>query len=580
MTAIRWLWSYLQPYRARYIVLTVLVALPNFFYGYTQANVVREIIRRVRENGNLGQPLFIYTLCFLATTLLLSLSTYYRGALLLFMEHEMRVRVFARVQNRPLALWGQSYKGEISTYYQTDIPAVISVFDSRLSMFLSQSFVIIGGLATMLVWQSMLALVSFGISIMMVVLSHVIGSKRRALATQQLPWVVKIEEVIMDVLKGIHDVKVYCLRKQMGERVTFALENAGVVQRKEASIAALAVASGAGLSILVWIMTPLVGYFLIRNGETDVETVLAVSLYASRYLWVYRNMPGTVAGLKAQVPHVRRIAEILGTIEELNEVGQDRASTSGSEMNMDDAEGDLLLKVDNLSFCYPDGTWGCRDLSFCVKKGEIIGIAGASGSGKSTLFKLLLGLYTHQEGAVLTRRRAKSETDLTEQFFFAYMPQQGGILPDTVAANISIGKLLDQDAIASATRLSKVDSFVAAMPQGYDTVIGGTHATVSSGQAQRIVLARVFAHEAEILLLDEPTAQLDHENEADILDNLCTHLGEKACLVISHRPAVLARMDRIIVLDSGSIWRIDTHSNLMASSKYRALMNDEEGGKS
>ena len=208
----------------------------------------------------------------------------------------------------------------------------------------------------------------------------------------------------------------------------------------------------------------------------------------------------------------------------------------------------------NVSFDYGSEAI-LQNVSANIERGSIVGVTGRSGSGKSTLLKLFLRFWETKGGAI--ELSGKNVNDLNTnnlREMESYVTQETHLFHDSIRANLRIAKQNATDEeIAAACKKASVHDFIASLPQGYDTPVGELGDTLSGGERQRLGLARAFLHDADFLLLDEPTSNLDSLNEAVILRSLREEKGDRTVVLVSHRESTLRIADRSYSVENGRV---------------------------
>lgn len=210
--------------------------------------------------------------------------------------------------------------------------------------------------------------------------------------------------------------------------------------------------------------------------------------------------------------------------------------------------------VQNVSFSY-GGTPVLNNASISISPGSIIGICGPSGSGKSTLLKLLMRFYDAERGTVAVSGRSIREINTDNlRSMESFMSQTTYLYRDSIRNNLMLAAPdASEEEMMDACRKASIHDFIMSLPDGYDTEVGELGETLSGGERQRIGLARAFLHRANLMLLDEPTSNLDSLNEASILKSLAEEHGEKTVVFVSHRPSTMSIADRVFRVENGSV---------------------------
>jgi ATP-binding cassette subfamily B protein len=242
----------------------------------------------------------------------------------------------------------------------------------------------------------------------------------------------------------------------------------------------------------------------------------------------------------------------------------------------------------NLHFAYRDGAPLFEGLDLRIEPGEHVGLVGPSGSGKTTLTKLLLRLADRDDGLIaIDGQDIAGVTQHSLRRHIAYVSQDPQMLHRTIAENICYGLdggeggEVDMDLVREVGKAAYVDEFVERLPAGYQTVVGERGLKLSGGQRQRVAIAQAMAKGASVLVLDEATSALDSESESLVQEALWRLMDGTTALVVAHRLATIARLDRIVVLEQGRVVEQGTHAELLArgrSGVYSRLWAHQSGG--
>lgn len=211
-------------------------------------------------------------------------------------------------------------------------------------------------------------------------------------------------------------------------------------------------------------------------------------------------------------------------------------------------------KADDITFSYADEVI-LKNVSVDIDKGKVLGIHGASGSGKSTLLKLLMRFWDVKQGVMrISEKDIKDINTVDLRNMSSYVTQDTILFRDTIANNIRVARAdADLLAIEEAAKKASIHEFIMRLPHGYETNVGELGDTLSDGEKQRIGLARAFLHDADLLLLDEPTSNLDILNEGIILKSLEKEKSGKTIVLVSHRKSTLSLADRVYEMNNGRL---------------------------
>ncbi|MGW0600689.1 thiol reductant ABC exporter subunit CydD [Streptomyces sp. NPDC002776] len=340
----------------------------------------------------------------------------------------------------------------------------------------------------------------------------------------------------LDVVAGLPTLKVFGRAKAQAEsirRITGEYRQATMRTLRIAFLSSFALELLATISVALVAVT--IGMRLV-HGEMDLYVGLVILVLA----------PEAYLPLRQVGAQYHAAAEGLAAAEEIFAVLETPVPASGSAEVPSGA-----VAFEGVTVRYPGRSGDAvSDVSFVVEPGETVALVGPSGAGKSTLLNVLLGFVRPAEGRVRIGGADLAGLDLERwRSRITWVPQRPHLFAGTIAENVRLARPdADDTAVARALEEAGAREFVAALPQGADTVLGEDGAGLSAGQRQRLALARAFLADRPVLLLDEPTAALDGETEAEIVTAVRRLAVGRTVLLVVHRPALLGTADRVIRL--------------------------------
>lgn len=355
-----------------------------------------------------------------------------------------------------------------------------------------------------------------------------------------------IRVYLQDVLEKIAIFKI-C---GMGGR--FRAKAAGLLDAKVSSARRLGAAQG-GSSFLNNVMGTAMfliamggGAYFVTRGELMVSAMIAVVQLCNYIIWPFTAIGDIISNVNQSIVSAERLDRIYA-------LPADPSAESSEEKKNAQPRGARIagLRLEGVTFGY-DGTEVLKGASAAFESGKVVGIVGESGGGKSTLLKLISGLYRPASGRI-EAVFADSATSENLRPHIGLVPAEDLIFRDTIEANICMAKEPEQGRLDRSAASANIGKYIDSLDARYQTVIGDGKAALSSGQAQRIAIARVLYQEAEILLFDEPTANLDAESIGVFLETLRAVSKGRVCIVVTHDPRVAASCDSVLELKDGAL---------------------------
>lgn len=351
-----------------------------------------------------------------------------------------------------------------------------------------------------------------------------------------------LDTYLLDSLRGLGEAMQYGVARDRGE--AFFRQSAALADR-EAELKSRAGANQAVMSVVVWVfdlVIAIVGLHLFYFGHITLAHMLIATVLLMSSFGPVLALASLGTGLQQTFAAGERVLGILDEEPAVAEVA--------SGETPDGAD----VAVEGVSFSYGADPV-LTDISCTVSEGAIVGLAGKSGSGKSTLLSLIMRFWDVDQGRI-----AVGAVDVRAAAIHALRQTQSLVTQDThlfnesLADNIRIGRLDATDAeVEAAARAARIHDVIAALPDGYATRAGELGDVLSAGEKQRIGLARAFLRAAPLLLLDEPTSNLDSLNEAAIMRALVEGRAGRTVVIVSHRPSTLTCADTVITLDGGRL---------------------------
>ena len=528
----------------KYLPLIIAVSVVTAFSACTGVGIalVTKRIFDIATKDSKGSLVFAGLTLFaiIAAQVVLSavqsfLSAYANGKLTV----SLRSYLFTSVLKKKYSSLASFHSGDILNRFTSDTEVVVSGAVSIIPSVTSMVTKIVTGIGAMLVLNPYLAIIILLLGIAVPAIGRVINKRYKRLHKECQKTEGKTRAFLQECFENVVVIKSFVSEKPFKARLGSFMDENFKLKMKRTSVSVLAhiclysFFTVGYYAVLVW------GAGSIAAGTITYGTLMAFLQLISQLRAPLQNVSGIMPKYYSALASAERLME-------LEDLENEEPALSEGKINA--LKSDFLrLEVNNVSFSY-GGEEILENCSFTAEKGHITALTGESGSGKSTLFKLILGLYEPRSGSITVN--GETEVDTSIRGLFSYVPQGNMVLSGTVRDNITLcDPNIAEEKIINAAKAAEIYDYIAALPEGFDTVLSERGAGLSEGQLQRISIARALLADAPVLLLDEATSALDEATETKVLGNI-KNMTDKTVIFITHRNTSLKVCDKIVRVEN------------------------------
>jgi ATP-binding cassette, subfamily B, bacterial MsbA len=471
---------------------------------------------------------------------------------------DIRNQLFRHILDQSAAFFSRRSTGQLMSRITHDVAQVQQAVSETVGDLLREGLALVGYAALLFYWDHKLALLCFTSAPIVVYPLVRLGHRVRRSTRRSQEEVEHLSHIAAESFTGHRIVKAFGAESHEAQRFQRASEILYRTNLKITSTVAvlpplMEFLGGLAVVGLIWYGSRSIGAGAMTQGSFLAFIFAAFMMYTP-----IKKLSRVNANLQQAMAASERIFDMLDTHTEVRERPQARPL-----LPLRDS-----VEFRRVSFGYDDGdgTPILRDVSFRVRRGQIVAIVGLSGAGKTTLVNLIPRFYDVTGGAVLVD--GVDIRDVTLRSLRAQVgivTQETVLFDDTIAVNIAYGTpAASRSEIEAAARAAHAHDFIVAQPRGYDTPIGERGQKLSGGQRQRLAIARALLKNPPILILDEATSALDSESEQLVQDALANLMRNRTAFVIAHRLSTVRRADVIVALERGRVAEIGRHDDLLA----------------
>ena len=508
----------------------------------------------------LARTLALVALVYLLSALFSWLQAYLMAGVAQRTIYRLRRQADEKLARLPLRYFDDHPRGDVLSRMTNDIDNISQSLQQSATQIITSVLTIIGVLIMMLTISWLLSLISVLVIPISVVVTMLIAKRSQKQFTAQWETTGDLNGHVEEMFTGHNVVKVFGRQQRAIDEFDKQNEELYQASFKAQFISGIIMPVMNFVMNLNYVAIAVIGGIMVATGRISLGDVQAFIQYSRQFTMPITQVASIMNVLQSTAASAERIFELLDEPEE-------EPDAAGCVV-FEHTRGHIELE--DVSFRYLPDTPLITGLTLDVKPGETVAIVGPTGAGKTTLVNLLLRFYDIDQGRILVdgvESREISRSDLRR--LFGMVLQETWLFSGTIRENIAYGREgATEDEIRAAAKAARVDHFVRALPEGYDTHLDDEATNVSQGERQLLTIARALLADPDILILDEATSSVDTRTEVLIQQAMAELMKDRTSFVIAHRLSTIRGADIILVMDKGAIIEQGSHQELMEARGF------------
>lgn len=573
--------SYLSDYKAAIIVVIIFASAGAIFniigpkvLGMATTKLFEGVMGIYAGTGDgidfgyIGNIILIMVGLYLLSSLFGYIQGFIMSGVSMKITYRFRKDISEKINRMPLKYFDGTNHGEVLSRVTNDVDTVSQTLNQSMTQIITSVTTVIGVLIMMFTINWTMTLVALAIIPISMILVLMIIKKSQKYFKEQQDYLGHVNGHVEEMYSGHIVMKAFNGEEKSIEKFDSYNEHLFSSAWKSQFLSGLMMPIMRFVGNLGYVAVSVMGGWLAVNGKIAVGDIQAFIQYVQNFTQPISQIANISNIFQQTAASAERVFEFLAEDEEVPE--------TNTPVKVDEIVGNVEFK--DVSFGYNPNNTVINNFSVVVKPGQKVAIVGPTGAGKTTMVKLLMRFYDVNEGAILLENhdiRDYKRNDLRKNF--------GMVLQDTwlynasIMDNIRYGRLdaTDEEVIAAA-KAAHVDSFVHALPNGYDMMLNEDATNVSQGQKQLITIARAILADPKILILDEATSSVDTRTEIQIQKAMDNLMHNRTSFIIAHRLSTIRDADLILVMDHGDIVEQGKHEELLEKKGFYANLYNSQ----